>query len=77
MLCHLEAGRIAEAIAKLPAEQRAVLIMRDVQDIPGQLVATTLGLSKPAMKSRLFRARQSVREFLDEGHQQQSDGQIR
>jgi RNA polymerase sigma factor (sigma-70 family) len=35
VLCRLEAGRIAEAIAQLPADQRAVLIMRDVQDIPG------------------------------------------
>jgi RNA polymerase sigma factor (sigma-70 family) len=66
VLCRLEAGRIAEAIAQLPADQRAVLIMRDVQDIPGQAVASSLGLSKAAMKSRLHRARQSVREFLDE-----------
>lgn len=64
VLCRLEAGRIAEAIARLPADQRAVLIMRDVQDLPGAVVAVTLGLSKPAMKSRLLRARQALREQL-------------
>jgi RNA polymerase sigma factor (sigma-70 family) len=72
VLCRLEAGRIAEAIARLPADQRAVIIMRDVQDIPGQAVASSLGLSKAAMKSRLHRARQSVREFLDESPLPQS-----
>lgn len=66
VLCRLEAARIAEAIARLPSDQRAVLIMRDVQDLSGNVVATALGLSKPAMKSRLVRARRSVREFLAE-----------
>ncbi|MFE2106841.1 RNA polymerase sigma factor [Kitasatospora sp. NPDC059463] len=61
VLGRLEAGRVAEAIAALPADQRRVLIMRDVQGLSGRMVADRLGLSTAAMKSRLHRARAAVR----------------
>ncbi|MCP3803185.1 sigma-70 family RNA polymerase sigma factor [Allokutzneria sp. A3M-2-11 16] len=61
----LEARRVAAAIAELPADQRRVLIMRDIQGYPGRVVADELGLSVPAMKSRLHRARATVRLLLD------------
>ncbi|MFF8769164.1 RNA polymerase sigma factor [Kitasatospora sp. NPDC015120] len=61
VLGRLEAGRVAEAIAALPADQRRVLIMRDVQGLSGRTVADRLGLSTAAMKSRLHRARAAVR----------------
>ncbi|MBN6039378.1 RNA polymerase sigma factor [Amycolatopsis sp. 195334CR] len=60
----LEAQRVAAAIAELPADQRRVLIMRDIQGYPGRAVADALGLSTAAMKSRLHRARATVRELL-------------
>ncbi|MEV7548193.1 sigma-70 family RNA polymerase sigma factor [Amycolatopsis sp. NPDC089917] len=60
----LEARRVAAAIAELPADQRRVLIMRDIQGHPGRAVADALGLSTAAMKSRLHRARATVRESL-------------
>ncbi|OXM54158.1 RNA polymerase sigma factor [Amycolatopsis alba] len=60
----LEARRVAAAIAGLPADQRRVLIMRDIQGYPGRAVADALGLSPAAMKSRLHRARATVRAFL-------------
>lgn len=60
----LEAGRVAEAIASLPADQRRVLVMRDVQGLSGRTVAEALGLSTAAMKSRLHRARAEVRQTL-------------
>ena len=64
VLQRLEAERVAAAVAQLPADQRRVLIMRDVQGYPGKAVADALGLSTPAMKSRLHRARATVRELL-------------
>ncbi|MFI6533964.1 RNA polymerase sigma factor [Nonomuraea sp. NPDC050547] len=64
VLLRLEAGIVAEAIAELPADQRSVLIMRDVQGHSGRAVAAALGLSTPAMKSRLHRARTTVRATL-------------
>ncbi|MEW1737348.1 RNA polymerase sigma factor [Nocardia beijingensis] len=60
----LEASRVASVIAALPADQRRVLIMRDVQGYSGRMVAGMLGLSVAAMKSRLHRARATVQQEL-------------
>ncbi|WP_030774343.1 RNA polymerase sigma factor [Streptomyces sp. NRRL F-2664] len=64
VLRRLEAGRVAEAIAALPADQRRVLIMRDVQGHSGRATADALGLGTAAMKSRLHRARAALRLTL-------------
>ncbi|MFE1443569.1 RNA polymerase sigma factor [Streptomyces sp. NPDC058739] len=64
VLLRLEAERVAAAVAALPADQRRVLVMRDIQGLPGRTVADRLGLSTAAMKSRLHRARSTVRESL-------------
>lgn len=68
VLARLEAQRVGEAIAALPDDQRRVLVMRDVQGQPGRAVADALGLSPAAMKSRLHRARATVRDALAEPH---------
>lgn len=60
----LEVERIAAAIGALPEDLRRVLVMRDLQGLPGKTVARTLGLSTPAMKSRLHRARTTLRGSL-------------
>lgn len=60
----LEAARVAAAVAALPADQRRVLIMRDIQGLSGRMVADALGLSVPAMKSRLHRARATLHHLL-------------
>ncbi|AVZ71372.1 RNA polymerase subunit sigma-24 [Streptomyces lunaelactis] len=64
VLQRIEAGKVAAAIAALPAEQRRVLIMRDIQGYSGRMVAEALGLSTAAMKSRLHRARTAVQQSL-------------
>jgi RNA polymerase sigma factor (sigma-70 family) len=60
-LAHLELERIVAAIAALPAEQRAVLVLRDVQGHSGAATAEMLGVSRAAMKSRLHRGREALR----------------
>jgi RNA polymerase sigma factor (sigma-70 family) len=60
-LARLEIERIVLCIAQLPADQRAVLVLRDIQGISGTATATALGLSRAAMKSRLHRGRQTLR----------------
>ncbi|MFD0357728.1 RNA polymerase sigma factor [Streptomyces sp. NPDC127110] len=65
----LEAERIAAAVSALPRDQRQVLIMRDVQGLPGKAVADALGLSTAAMKSRLHRARATLRLSLAQATQ--------
>ncbi|WP_018385627.1 RNA polymerase sigma factor [Wenjunlia vitaminophila] len=64
VLRRLEVERIAAAVCALPRDQRQVLIMRDVQGLPGKTVAHSLGLSNAAMKSRLHRARAALRHSL-------------
>ncbi|MBL1079830.1 RNA polymerase sigma factor [Nocardia sp. 2] len=66
VLARLELERVAAVIAALPVDQRRVLIMRDVQGLPGSVVAASVGLSTAAMKSRLHRARAAVRTELGE-----------
>ncbi|MFD0316370.1 RNA polymerase sigma factor [Streptomyces flavalbus] len=64
-----EVERIATAVSALPRDQRQVLVMRDVQGLPGSTVARCLGLSTAAMKSRLHRARAALRHSLERTHQ--------
>ncbi|WP_330238916.1 RNA polymerase sigma factor [Streptomyces sp. NBC_00525] len=64
VLRRMEAAEVAAAIAALPADQRRVLIMRDVQGYSGRMAAEALGLSTAAMKSRLHRARTAVQRSL-------------
>ncbi|MFI7005447.1 RNA polymerase sigma factor [Streptomyces sp. NPDC050145] len=64
VLRQMEAERIAAAVSALPRDQRQVLIMRDIQGLPGNTVARSLGLSNAAMKSRLHRARTALRHSL-------------
>jgi RNA polymerase sigma-70 factor, ECF subfamily len=56
---------LAEAMAKLPEEYREVYELRDVQERSGEEVARKLWISQAAMKSRLHRARELLREKLD------------
>jgi RNA polymerase sigma factor (sigma-70 family) len=63
-LARLEVERIVDSIAGLPPEQRAVLVLRDIQGLSGAATAQALGLSRPAMKSRLHRGREALRSRL-------------
>jgi RNA polymerase sigma-70 factor (ECF subfamily) len=48
---------VMKAMEALSVGDREILLLRDAEDLPGEQVATMLGLSLPAMKSRLHRAR--------------------
>lgn len=48
---------VRTALGRLQAEDREVLLLRDVEEYSGEDVARMLGLTLPAMKSRLHRAR--------------------
>jgi RNA polymerase sigma-70 factor (ECF subfamily) len=52
------------AIAELPPEYRAVLVLRDISEMDTEQAAEALGLTIAATKSRLLRARLMVREKL-------------
>lgn len=55
---------VTEAVQSLPPIYRTVLLLRDLQAMTNQEVAQVLGLSLPAVKSRLLRARLQLREKL-------------
>ncbi len=53
-----------EAIDRLPEHYRAVLILRDVEELSNDEVAASVGDSVAAVKTRLHRARMALREIL-------------
>ncbi|MBS1885701.1 MAG: sigma-70 family RNA polymerase sigma factor [Actinobacteria bacterium] len=59
------------AVRALPIEQRAALVLRDIEGLSTREAAEVLGLSEPAFKSRLHRARMSVREALRDGEMEE------
>jgi len=56
---------VGAAIARLPEKYRTVLILRDIEDYDTEQTAQALGLSVPAVKTRLHRARQALKGLLD------------
>lgn len=55
---------LAEALQSLPPEMRAVVVLRDVYDLPHEAIAAELGITEGAAKVRLHRARRKLRERL-------------
>lgn len=55
---------IEKALGQLPAEYRAIFILRDVDGLSNQEVADILQITVPAVKSRLHRSRLMLRKRL-------------
>lgn len=65
-----EANLIETAIARLPEMYRDVLVLADVEQLQNPEIADMLGLSLPAVKSRLHRARLMMRETLSRHYEE-------
>ena len=63
-------GKLDEAIKKLGPEYRIVFLLRDVEEQSTEETAKITGLSIPAVKSRLHRARAFLRNELTEAYKQ-------
>ncbi|HOO44985.1 MAG TPA: sigma-70 family RNA polymerase sigma factor [Deltaproteobacteria bacterium] len=61
------------AIDTLPDTMRTVVIMKDVEGLKNEDIAQALGLSLPAVKSRLHRGRLVLREILSDYFRKYSD----
>jgi len=60
-----ESRRVLEAaLDRLPEHYRAVLVLRDVEELSNEEVAQVIGDSLAAVKTRLHRARMALREEL-------------
>lgn len=57
---------IEEAIARLPEEQRVLVVLRDVEGLSYEEIAENLSLNPGTLKSRLNRARSQLQEWLKE-----------
>ena len=57
---------IVQAVAGLPDDYRTVFLLKDVDGLSNEDIAAALDLTVPAVKSRLHRARLSLREKLGE-----------
>lgn len=55
-------GAVHAAIAELAEPYRAVLVLRDLEGLSGAATCEALGLGEAAMKTRLHRAREMLRE---------------
>lgn len=61
---HLEVMDIATALARLPDEQRAVLLLVALEDMSYAEVAATLGIPVGTVMSRLARGRERLRQIM-------------
>lgn len=57
---------IDKAVHELPEDYRTVFLLKDVDGLSNEDIATALELTVPAVKSRLHRARLALREKLGE-----------
>ena len=57
---------IENAISELPEYNRVVFLLRDVEGLTNEKVAKVLGISLPAVKSRIRRARLFLRDKLSD-----------
>jgi RNA polymerase sigma-70 factor (ECF subfamily) len=56
--------KMLEALEKLPADHRAVFVLRDIEGFSNSEAGEALGISVAAVKSRLHRARLALRGML-------------
>jgi len=63
-------NRVAECMEELNEKHREILILRNVRSLSYEEIAEILGISVGTVKSRIARARESLREKLGEEFQQ-------
>ncbi len=58
-------GRMAEALARLPAVQREAIVLCDIHEMSVEEIAALQGASASAVKSRLSRGRRRLRAYYE------------
>lgn len=61
-----ELDKVSRAIAQLPTRLREVLVLRGVEEMSEAETAKLLGISGKAVETRLYRARNMLREMLED-----------
>ena len=71
-----ERQRLREAISLLPEDQREALIMTQLEKVPYEEAARTLGVSEGTVKSRVNRAKARLKEILSEERELSPPGNV-
>lgn len=64
---------LKEHLMELPPEQRVVVVMKDVYDLPHEVIAKDLGITVTAAKLRLHRARKKLRAAIESRRERDAD----
>ncbi len=73
-----EARRVMdEAVTALPESLKVVFVLRDIEGLPAAETGEILGLSVPAVKSRLHRARLMLRDRLSSYYAERVENKVR
>ncbi len=59
----IELGRVLAALQRMPEIDRTVLLLRVQEEMPYQTIADTVGLSLPAVKVKIHRARLKLAQW--------------
>lgn len=65
---HIDHQSVLEALQKLEPDFRAVIVLRDMEDCDYEQIAQILEVPVGTVKSRLFRARNALREAILRAH---------
>jgi len=73
--------RIGEALATLGEDQRMAFILREYENLDYREIATITGVNEGTVKSRLFRAKESLRKqlapYLEAAHERARRAELR
>ena len=72
-----ERRRLREAISLLPEDQREALVMTQLEKVPYEEAARSLGVSEGTVKSRVNRAKARLREILSEEGELSPPGSVK
>ena len=72
-----EKQRLREAIAQLPDDQREALILTQLEKIPYEEAARSLGISEGTVKSRVNRVKARLKEILSEERELSPPGNVK
>jgi RNA polymerase sigma-70 factor (ECF subfamily) len=65
------AGRLQAALDALPPYHRGVIVMREIEGLSYEEMASAMGVSKGTIMSRLFHARQKLQKALADCYEEQ------
>ena len=60
----MEREAVRESINELPTSARELIILRDLEGLPYSEIANLLGIAEGTLKSKLFRARERLRQII-------------